>query len=83
MHMPRLSDAHWKRIREHVPEENVPDDRPGRKPVPAREVLDAVLWTLHTGAQWSMLPQCYPNYKNFLGFVQLAAMTVLLRQVQF
>lgn len=62
--MQRLSDAHWERIREHFPEEHVPDDRPGRKLVPAREVLDAVLWILNTGAQWKMLPQCYPNYKT-------------------
>src|SRR5208282_5495805 len=40
------------------------DGRPGRKPVPARRVLDAVLWILNTGAQWHMLPQCYPNHKT-------------------
>ena len=62
--MQRLSDAHWERIREHFPEESYPTDRPGRKPVPAREVLNAVLWILNTGAQWHMLPQCFPNYKT-------------------
>jgi transposase len=32
--------------------------------VPTREVLEAALWILNTGAQWHMLPQCYPNYKT-------------------
>ena len=49
--MKRLSDVQWERIREHFHEENIPDGRPGRKPVPARHVLDAVLWILNTGAQ--------------------------------
>ena len=59
-----LTDAQWERIRQHFPEENIPDGRPGRKPVPTRRVLEAVLWILNTGAQWHMLPQCYPNYKT-------------------
>ena len=62
--MLRLSDEHWERIREHFPEEHIPEGRPGRKPIPSRAVLEAVLWILNTGAQWHMLPQCYPNYKT-------------------
>ncbi len=62
--MLRLSDEQWEQIREHFPEENIPEGRAGRKPVPAREVLEAVLWILNTGAQWHMLPQCYSNYKT-------------------
>ena len=60
----RLSDEQWERIREHFPEEHIPPGRRGRKPTPARNVLEAVLWILNTGAQWHMLPQCYPNYKT-------------------
>jgi transposase len=60
----RLSDEQWELIREHFPEENIPDGRAGRKPVSTRRVLDAVLWILNTGAQWHMLPQSYPNYKT-------------------
>ena len=30
--MIRLLDSDWERIREHFPEENIPDRRPGRKP---------------------------------------------------
>jgi transposase len=62
--MLRLTDDQWKRIREHFPEENIPADRPGPKPIPARRVLEGVLWILNTGAQWEMLPQCYPDYKT-------------------
>ena len=62
--MLRITDDQWELIREHFPEEHIPDDRPGRKPIPARRVLEAVLWVLNTGAQWHMLPQSYPNYKT-------------------
>src|SRR5512142_3312733 len=60
----RLTDEQWEQIREHFPEENIPDSRPGRKHIPTRKVLEGVLWILNTGAQWHMLPQCYPNYKT-------------------
>ena len=62
--MLKLSDQQWARIREHFPEENIPSERPGRKPIATRRVLEAVLWILNTGAQWHMLPQGYPNYKT-------------------
>jgi transposase len=62
--MLRLSGEQWDRIKGHFPEENVPESRPGRKPVPTPRVLEAVLWILNTGAQWHVLPQSYPNYKT-------------------
>jgi transposase len=62
--MIRLTDEQWERIRNHFPEEHIADGRPGRKPIPTRRVLEAVLWLLNTGAQWHMLPQSYPNYKT-------------------
>jgi len=60
----RLRDDQWERIRDSVPEEHIPDSRPGRKPVPARAILEAVLWILNTGAQWHMLPPGDPNDKT-------------------
>src|SRR4030095_11791840 len=62
--MIRLNDSEWERIRHHFPEETISEGRPGRKPVSTRKVLEAALWILNTGAQWHMLPQCYPNYKT-------------------
>ena len=79
--MIRLLDSEWERIREHFPEENIPDGRPGRKPVPTRLVLEAVLWILNTGAQWHMLPQCYPNYKTVHRRFQPWCRNEILRQV--
>jgi transposase len=64
MHAAVERPEQWNLIRKHFPQEHIPDDRPGRKPIPARKVLEAVLWILNTGAQWHMLPQSHPNYKT-------------------
>src|SRR5512135_1350739 len=79
--MIRLSDEQWERIRKHFPEEHIADDRPGRKPVPTRRVLEAVLWILNTGAQWHMLPQSYPNYKTVHRRFQTWCSNEVLRRV--
>ena len=79
--MIRLLDSEWERIRQHFPEENIPDGRPGRKPVATRLVLEAVLWILNTGAQWHMLPQYYPNYKTVHRRFQTWCRNEILRQV--
>ncbi len=62
--MLRLSDEHWERIRDHFPAEHLPEGRPGRKPVPTRAVLEAVLWMLQAGAQWHLRPPGSPNDKT-------------------
>ena len=79
--MIRLSDEQWERIRKHFPEEHVADGRPGRKPIPTRRVLEAVLWILNTGAQWHMLPQSYPNYKTVHRRFQTWCSNEVLRRV--
>ena len=79
--MIRLRDEQWERIRDHFPEENIADGRPGRKPIPTRCVLEAVLWILNTGAQWHMLPQSYPNYKTVHRRFQTWCRDEVLRRV--
>ena len=79
--MIRLTDGQWERIRNYFPEENIPDGRPGRKPVSTRRVLEAVLWILNTGAQWHMLPQSYPNYKTVHRRFQTWCRDEVLRRV--
>ncbi len=79
--MIKLTDEQWERIRHHFPEENIPEGRRGRKPIPTRRVLEAVLWILNTGAQWHMLPQCYPNYKTVHRRFQQWCHSEVLREV--
>ncbi len=79
--MIRLTNEQWERIRKHFPEEHIPDGRPGRKPIPTRHVLEAVLWILNTGAQWHMLPQSYPNYKTVHRRFQAWCCNEVLRRV--
>src|SRR5262245_35178783 len=79
--MIRLTDEQWERIRDHFPEEHIADGRPGRKPIPTRHVLEAVLWVLNTGAQWHMLPQSYPNYKTVHRRFQTWCRNEVLRRV--
>ncbi len=77
----KLSDEQWERIRHHFPEEAQKGKRRGRPPVPARHVFEAVLWILHTGAQWSFLPECYPNYKTVHRTFQTWVRTGVLERV--
>ena len=52
-----------------------------RVPVLARAVLEAVLWILNTGAQWYMLPQCYPNDTTVHGRFQQWCEREVLREI--
>ncbi len=79
--MLRLRDDPWDRSRGHFPEEHIPDSGTGRKPVPTRHILETVLWILNTGAQWHMLPQCYPNYKTVHRRLQQWCQREVLREI--
>jgi transposase len=76
-----LSDERWERIRDYFPEEHIPEGRAGRKPIPTRSVLEAVLWILNTSGQWHILPQCYANYKTVHRRFQQWCRSEVLRNV--
>ena len=42
----------------------LPSGKPGRPWRSHREVLDAILWMLRTGASWWDLPEKYPPYQT-------------------
>lgn len=61
-----LTDEQWESIRSSVPEPEregttVRGGRPWRDP---RDVLNAILWILRTGAPWADLPRRYPPYQT-------------------
>jgi transposase len=58
-----LRDSEWERIRDHFPEEKIPDGRAGRKPIPTRQVLEAVLW-FSTPVRNGTCCRNAPNYKT-------------------
>jgi transposase len=49
----RLTDQEWDTIKDVFP----PPARTGRPPRDRREILDAILWVLRTGAPWRDLPE--------------------------
>jgi Putative transposase of IS4/5 family (DUF4096) len=71
--MIRLTNEQWERIRNHFPEEHIPDGRPGRKPIPTRRVFEAVLWILNTGAQWHMLPPPTTSSASYSSLASLSS----------
>ena len=48
----RLTDEQWNRIADLFP----PCKQTGRPPRDRREIVDGILWILHTGAPWRDLP---------------------------
>ena len=62
-----VSDDLWERIEPLVPPPQTRDAKrtykrkagAGRKPMPARQVFEAIIYILRTGAQWKALPREY------------------------
>jgi transposase len=61
-----VSDELWNKIEPLVPVAKRPEDRiykrkpgGGRKPLPARQVFEAIVYVLRTGCQWKALPRYF------------------------
>jgi transposase len=52
-----VPDELWARIEPLLPVPPHRPGRPGRKRLPDRQVLNGILFVLHTGIQWEYLPQ--------------------------
>ena len=60
-----LSDDQWQKIEPLLPALPVRADGKGRRWRDSRQVLDGILWVLHTGAPWKALPRAeYPPYQT-------------------
>ena len=57
-----LTEKAWQLLEPLFPE--LPTGRRGRPWRGNREVLDAILWILRTGAPWRDLPEKYPPYQT-------------------
>src|ERR1700761_9623227 len=52
-----VSDEFWARVAPLVPARERRHRYPGRKRVPDRACLEAIMYVLKTGCQWAMVPE--------------------------
>ena len=78
-----LTDKQWAIIKEHIPEDPVRKDGRGRPWSDQREVLEAILWVLRTGAPWRDLPERFPSHqtvhRRFQGWRKAGVIQRILR----
>ena len=60
-HRHELTEEQWRRIKDVLPPEQ---GRAGRRPRPNREMVNAILWVLRSGAPWRDLPERDPKWKS-------------------
>lgn len=61
-----ISDELWEAIKDEIPKQERDPNRiyknkpgQGRKPIPARKVLEGIFYVLRTGCQWKAIPKEY------------------------
>lgn len=78
-----LTDKQWDVIEPLLPRLRVRIDGRGRPWRDPRDVMNAVLWILRTGAPWADLPERYPPYqtchRRFQQWVQDGSLFNLLK----
>jgi len=77
-----LTDAQWRILDPLIPEPQRRVDGRGRPWRGRRDVLNGILWILHTGAAWADLPDRYPPYqtchRRFQHWVQAGVLLAIL-----
>lgn len=77
-----LSDYQWEQIKDFIPPKTSKCGRPRRDP---RELINAVVWVLRTGAPWRALPKEYGNhhtaYNNFVKWTKEGVMAKIFEEV--
>ena len=63
-----LADRHWDCIKDLVPAAKA-GGRP--RSLDMRQVMNAILYILVSGAQWRMLPKDYPNWKSVYHYFRI------------
>ena len=56
-----ITNDQWSKIEKYFPDTAGRRGRPGKN---NREMLNAILWILRTGAQWRDLPERYGSWKT-------------------
>lgn len=59
-----LTDEQWEILEPLIPQPPRREDGRGRPWRDPRDVLNAILWILRTGAPWKDLPKRYPPYQT-------------------
>ncbi len=59
-----LKDEQWAVVKRLLPRVAKRTDGKGRPRVDDREILNGILWIMHTGAPWHDMPDRYPPYQT-------------------
>ena len=52
-----LTDKQWEQLKDLLPQKRTAEAK-------AREYINAILYGLHTGGSWAMLPHDFPNFET-------------------